>query len=742
MRTDCRSSQIRALPWLCAAALFLSGATESSLEHGLKSYRNRDFDAAISAFQEAVRTQPRSALAHKLLGMAYSAKEKYDLAEEPFQTACRLDPREENACYYLGRLYYTLNRFEDSRKSFETALKYAGNRRGHVLLGLALTLEALGETEPAERSYKGAIAAGEARAPIDYGLFLFHHGRSRESLAVLEAAHAKTELERVKRALDDAPTQAGAVDRSPTVQFEAQPLAMVVHNGAVGDKHQIETMLAGVAVLDYDGDGRPDIFVANGATSPELVKSGPEFSNRLFRNDGSGAFTDVTDKAGLRGAGYSMGVAAADYDNDGRTDLFVTGVRSNTLYHNRGDGTFEDVTAASGLAGDGGWAVAAGWFDFDRDGLLDLFVVRYVVWNPQTEPYCGLRRPGYRTYCHPREYAPLANALYHNEGNGIFRDVSIKSGIGAVRGKGMGIVFGDYDGDGWPDIFCANDTVPNFLFHNRRNGTFEETAVSAGVAYNEDGGTSSWMGADFRDFDNDGHEDIFVTALTNERFSLFRNTGRADFVDVTGPVGISAGSLRWSGWSTGMYDFNNDGFKDLFVANGNVIDNAELLSSRESRQPNLVFINGGDGHFRTELLPGAAVHRGAAFGDFDGDGRMDAVVTRLNEAPLMLHNISPVPNHWIALRLTGTASNRDGIGSRIHVVSKSRQQWNRVTTSTGFGASSDRTAHFGLGPDNTADLIEIEWPSGRKQRLTGVNVDRCLNVEEPSGPSDSTVRVR
>lgn len=439
---------------------------------------------------------------------------------------------------------------------------------------------------------------------------------------------------------------------------------------------------------------------------------------------------DVTEKAGVTGTGYSMGVAAADYDNDGWVDLFVTGVRGNTLYHNRGDGTFEDVTTRAGLASDGRWSIAAGWFDYDNDGLLDLFVVRYCVWDPSNEPYCGLPRPGYRTYCHPEYYAPLPNALYHNEENGRFRDVSQESGIGAHLGKGMGVVFGDYDGDGRLDVFVANDTVPNFLFHNEGNGKFRDVALMAGVAYNPDGSATSSMGADFRDYDNDGREDLFITDLTNERFSLFRNVAKGQFLDMSGVSRIAAASLPWSGWSTGMVDLNNDGLKDIFVAGGNVNDNVELTSSRTSRQPKLAFVNRGDGRFDIQLLPEPALHRGAAFGDFNRDGQMDVVVTRLNESPLVLRNVTAGAGHWLAIQLRGHRSNRDGIGARVHLIAPSGEQWNRATTSVGYAGSTDRIVHFGLGKDTRVTRLEVEWPSGTRQVLHDIDADRYLSIEE------------
>ncbi|MGH9663303.1 MAG: FG-GAP-like repeat-containing protein, partial [Bryobacteraceae bacterium] len=693
-----------------------------ALRRGMAAFRQRDFHTAEREFKVAVQTEPGSARIWKLLGMTYIAQEKYEAAEDPCRRACALDPHEENACYYSGRVDFTLGRFPVALQAYETAL---ANRvdAGRALLGIALTYQAMSKPGDAERNYKLAISAGEARAKVDYGLFLFKQGRGEESLAVLRRAGAKEELSRVEKALREAGPAAGEPGHASSVRFDPSPLGMVVNNGATGAKHLIETMIAGVAVFDYDGDGWPDIFIANGAAVPSLEKIGPQFFNRLFRNNRDGTFTDVTQKAGVAGSGYSMGVAAADYDNDGHVDLFVTGVRGNTLYRNRGDGTFEDVTKQAGLGGKSQWAVAAGWFDYDNDGRLDLFVVRYVQWNPVTETACGFPEKGIRQYCNPKLYAPLANVLYHNEGHGRFRDVSQESGIAAHPGKGMGVAFGSVNGGRRPDIFVANDTMRNFLFHNRGDGTFAEVSTKTGVAYNDDGVALSSMGVDFRDYDNDGKDDVFITALSNETFPLFRNLG-GHFGDVTYPAGIGKTSFPWSGWSCGMFDLNNDGYKDVFTANGHVMDNEELTSSRRSRQPNAIFVNRGNGTFRTQLLPGAAMHRGAAFGDFNRDGRIDVVVTRLNESPLILWNVSEGTGHWVTLRLEGVRSNRDGLGTRVHLISPAGEQWNQATTSVGYGGSSDRLVHFGLGTDTRVRSIEIEWPSGIRQVLRDVAVDR------------------
>ena len=517
---------------------------------------------------------------------------------------------------------------------------------------------------------------------------------------------------------------------SKAVVFRETPLNMVVRNGATGDKHQIETMIAGIAVLDYDNDGWPDIFVANGGSVETLQKPDDSFANRLFRNNHDGTFSDVTRSAGLSGDGYSMGVAAGDYDNDGFTDLLVTGVRRTVLYRNTQHGTFTDVTEAAGLKPDGLWTVAAGWFDYDNDGKLDLFLVRYVEWSPDTEPYCGLRKPGFRMYCHPKFYRGLANALFHNEGNGRFRDVSAESGIGAFKGKGMGVSFGDYDADGRLDVFVANDTQPNFLFHNLGKGKFEEVGLAAGVALDANGGTSSWMGGDFRDYDNDGREDLFITALNREGYMLFRNAGRRLFDPASEKTGITRASLNWSGWSTGFVDLNNDGWKDIFVAGGHVMDNSDVTSNEPSRQSNQVFLNNAGKSFSLQLLPGDALHRGAAFGDFDRDGRMDVVVTRLNESPAVLWNRTDSSGHWLEVRLEGVQSNRQGIGANVRIRTASGQQWNRVSSSVGYAGSSEPTAHFGLGSDATAMEVEVAWPSGTTQLLRNVAGDRRLTIRE------------
>ena len=717
---------------LCVGiALALAAAQgNTALEEGVAKFQRGDFAGAAQALGRAARERPSDARVQTYLGMAYAAQGDYKSAEDPLRRACTLNPAQDNACYFLGRTWYSLSRFEEALDAFETALRHTG-RPGRTRNGMALAWEALGKDADAERCYQEAIRQGETRAQVDYGMFLYKLGRTSESVAVLRKAHAEPELARVMEAMAHQPAAHAAAFKPSPVNFQASTLPMVLKNGATGSKYLPETMTGGVAIFDYNNDGWPDIYVVNGATLPSGKKTDPSFWNRLFRNNGDGTFTDVTESARVAGHGYAMGVAAGDFDNDGFVDLFVTGLGSNTLFRNKGDGTFEDVTDRAGLGGNHGWSVSAGWFDYDHDGRLDLFVVRYVVWDPSTEIYCGERKPGYRSYCHPKYYQPLPNLLYHNQGDGTFRDVSRESGIAAHAGKGLGLAFGDYDGDGLPDVFVANDSVPNFLFHNNGDGTFDERGLQAGVAYNDDGKAVSSMGVDFRDYDNDGREDIFVTALSNETYSLYRNLDLLHFTDVTYSSRIGAQSLPWAGWGAGMFDFNNDGFKDIFTANSHVMDNIELTTSRHSRQPNSIFLNKGDGTFDLEVLGSEALHRGAAFGDLDRDGRLDVVVTRLNESPLVLRNISAATGHWTALDLQGTRSNRDAIGARVHIVTAQGEQWNRVTTAVGYASSSERTVHFGLGAAQRIDRLEVDWPSGTKQVLEGLPVDRYLSIVEP-----------
>lgn len=518
-------------------------------------------------------------------------------------------------------------------------------------------------------------------------------------------------------------------------------LKFELHNGASGKYHQPELMVGGVAAIDFDNDGCMDIFFANGAAMPSLQKTGPEYFNRLFRNNCDGTFTDVTQKAGVAGEGYSIGVAVADYDNDGHPDIFVAGVNRNILYRNRGNGTFEDVTEKARLGGVDPryaklWSVAAAWVDVDNDGWLDLVVSNYVQWDPAIEPACGTaERP---LYCHPAAYHDTPNQLFRNNHDGTFTDITHSSGIGAQLGKGMGVAVADYDGDGLMDIFIANDSVPSFLFHNLGHGKFEEAGMLAGVALNDDGQPVASMGADFRDYDNDGRPDLLVTAMINNTFPLFRNTGSAPaFEDATVRSGLAIATRMLTAWGAGLCDFDNDGFKDIFTANAHFPALDQLLGTAPAL-PNSVFRNQGDGSFKDVSKSAGAdfqiagQHRGVAFADFDNDGRVDAVVSNVNGPARLFHNVTSNAGHWLALKLVGRSSNRDGIGAKVTVsLAGGRKIYNHATTSVGYASSSEPLVRFGLGKEPLAAQIRIVWPSGRVQELRDVKGDRVLKVNEP-----------
>lgn len=542
---------------------------------------------------------------------------------------------------------------------------------------------------------------------------------------------------------DGAGRSAAAVHQSadPPIVFEntidASKLHFVLKNSVSPQRYSIETMTGGVAVFDYNNDGLLDIFFTNGAEIPSLEKSNPSFYNRLFRNNGDGTFTDVTEKAGLAGVGYSMGVAAGDYDNDGFVDLYVTGFNRNQLFHNNGDGTFTDVTEKAGVSGvisgqGKPWSVAAGWIDYNNDGLLDLFVVNYLDYAISTAHSCETNN--IIDYCSPNEYRGTPNILYRNNGDGTFTDVSRQSHISKYVGKGMGVAFADYDGDGFTDIFVSNDTFPNFLLHNNGDGTFTDAALLAGVAYNENGKTVAGMGADFRDIDNDGRPDIFLAAMYGDSFPLYRNLGNSQFEDATDMSGLAAITHRFTAWGVGIFDFDNDGNKDIFVAGSEILDNSMEVNHKPYPLPNGLYRNLGNGVFRDvsaqagESFTVPAAHRGAAFGDLNNDGKIDIVVTVLNGAPQLLMNRSPNHNHWIILKLVGVADNRDGLGTRVKITTANGVQYNEASTAVGYNSSSDKRVCFGLGTATVVDRIELAWPTGVKQVLTNVMADQVLTI--------------
>jgi hypothetical protein len=544
-------------------------------------------------------------------------------------------------------------------------------------------------------------------------------------------------LAQVKESRPAPPTPAKFVDVTSSLGVRFQHAAP-----HTSKKYLLETMGSGVALFDYDNDGRLDLFVVSGAeindpSPPGTIpqKTGPKYWNRLYHQKSDGTFEDVTEKSGLQGVGYGMGVAVGDYDNDGFEDLFVTGYGGNHLYHNNGNDTFTDMTQKAGVAG-GGWSTSAAWVDLDGDGLLDLVVVRYLQWD-FTDIWCGEKKQGYRSFCHPDEFQAIAPLVYHNDGNGHFTDITKQAGF-AKPGKGLGVAIADFNGDGHIDVFIANDSVPEFLYQNKGDGTFEEVGLFAGVGVDGDGHAYAGMGVDFADYDNDGLPDIVVSDLAYQKYSLYRNNGDGTFAYSSDSAGLGPMTFLHSGWGMRFIDYDNDGRKDLLVAQAHVMDTIELnYPQLHYREPMLLARNTGRGFVDVSGQSGAMFHepwasRGMAIGDIDSDGRLDVVVTE-NGGPIhILHNETESQNHWLTLNLVGHKSNRDAIGAVVKIVTPQLEQYTTVTTCGSYLSSSDKRVHFGLGLQSTIKEIDIHWPSGITQTLRDLKSDQVLRVDEPA----------
>ena len=510
-------------------------------------------------------------------------------------------------------------------------------------------------------------------------------------------------------------------------------------NGRSADYFLPETTGAGCAFLDYDNDGWMDIYLVNSGKCDFLTPD-PPLGNALYRNNRDGTFTEVTEKAGVAAGGYGMGVAVGDYDADGWPDVYVTQYGRSILYHNNGNGTFTDVTEKAGLEAPG-WASSAVWFDYDNDGRLDLFVCRFVDFDKSKNKFCGNEKTGERFYCLPRIYPPAASWLFHNNGNGTFTDVSKESGIAKALGKAWGVVATDVNNDGWMDLFVANDTVANFLFVNKRNGKFDEMGLEAGVAYSQSGRERSGMGVDSADFDQDGWQDLFVTNVDQEMYSIYRNNHDLTFDDMAGPMGLGRLTRLMSGWGVKFFDYDNDGNLDLFIANGHPDDKIEAHSSHVAyKEPLLLFHNDGRSLENVSGLAGPAFSqsfaaRGMAVGDFNNDGAVDVLVSVNGGSPVLLKNVSAPENHWLGVRLVGKKSNPDAIGARITWQAGDLKRSKLKVGGGSYLSSHDSRDVLGIGKRKKIDSLEIRWPqpSGRTESFTDLPIDRYVTIVEGSG---------
>lgn len=511
-------------------------------------------------------------------------------------------------------------------------------------------------------------------------------------------------------------------------------------NAASPEKYLIETMGSGCGWIDYDQDGLLDLYLANGAAT-KLYKPAHPLRGALYHNNGDGTFTDVTEKAGVGAEGlFAMGVAVGDYDNDGFPDLLVLGYERCILYHNNGDGTFADVTAHAGVANEGRWGSSAAWFDYDNDGRLDLVIANYIDWSPERNFWCGDHGPGMRSYCHPDDYNGEPPTLFHNNRDGTFTDVSQKSGVGRKPGNGLGVVTFDYDDDGWQDIFIANDSMANFLFHNNRDGTFSEVGYAASVAVSADGCAEAGMGTDAADATGNGRMDLIVTHLDSQLARFYQNMGDGTFEDATLRCQMGYATFHMSGFGARFMDYDNDGARDIFMANGHVLDNIERYNaSVHYAEPKIMFRNTGRGVFENvsdslgEDFRLARVSRGAAVGDFDNDGDLDILVNNNGEAPQLLRNDGGNANHWLEILLIGTKSNGDGVGARVKVTAGELVLYDQRKGGMSYQSAQDPRLHFGLGRHANVDAVEIRWPSGMATSLGKLKADRIIAVKEGEG---------
>lgn len=716
---------MRGLLLFISAALLLFAQPSRLRDDAMRLFREQKFREAIRPLEQLLKVQPADRNARYLLALCWQQLEEAGKAETEFLHLIEREPKWAQAHYAYARLLFLRGRFDDALR-LDLRAEQLGEPKARTRHLAGRIEEERGRYAAALQAYRESIAADRNQAESLSGeaSVLFKLGRYAEAKSSAAAAlQVDPAWEEARRIADQIARLPAANAPQPNtkaaeITFERKTIPFRLENNATSDKHLVSTMAGGLAIFDYDNDGRPDLFFTNGSALPSLRKSEPRFANALYRNLGNWQFEDVTERSGLRGEGFSMGAAAADFDNDGWIDLFVAGAGHNQLYRNL-RGRFE---AVPGIVSEK-WSVTGAWLDYDSDGLLDLFVVNYLDWTPQLDRFCGQRERNLRVYCHPSEYRGTTNRLYRNLGDGRFQDVSKPSGIARHVGRGMSAAVADFDDDGRPDVFVTNDTVANFLFRNTGAG-FEEIALQAGVAYNDMGKPLSSMGVDFRDYNNDGRPDILFTALVGETFPLFLNLGNGSFRDMTYPSKAGLTTVRRSGWGVAFADLNNDGFKDIVTANSHVTDNIEAIRSERYREPNLILRN-ENGYFQFGGDFGApAAHRGLAVADLDGDGRLDVVVTVLGEQAELWRNTTAGAGNWIAVRLKGQA-----IGARV----RAGNQWQEMGSAGSYASSVAFDAHFGIGAAKTVE-VEVRWPHGHRQVIPNAKAGEVLMVEEPRRP--------
>ncbi|MBM3783626.1 MAG: tetratricopeptide repeat protein [Acidobacteria bacterium] len=679
------------------ALCLLAFACQAQPPEAVKLFGERKFQEAAAVLEQTVKAKPGDRSSRYLLALSWQQAGELARAEGHLTQIVRTEPKWAPGHYALARVHFFAGRFDPAIAAAKMALSL-GEPEARVYHLIGSVEEERGQLEAALTAFTRANAHS-GRASVLYKL-----GRYDEARQAAAADPSNPQAQRVAAQLNRA-TEAKSVASAPVV-FTRVPFPFVLEHNPGPQKYLVSTMAGGLAVFDYDRDGRLDLFFTNGAALPSLRKSGdPKYCNRLYRNLGGWRFQDVTDAAGLCGDGFSIGAAAGDFDGDGWVDLFVAGAGRNLLYRNQ-KGRFVELPDR---IADERWSVAGSWLDYDSDGRLDLFVVNYLDWTPENPKICG---SPVRVYCHPKEYGGTANKLYRNLGGGRFADVSKEAGIASHIGKGMSAAAADYDGDGRPDLFVTNDSLPNFLFRNT-GGRFEEVALESGVAVNDLGKPVSSMGAAFQDYDNDGRPDILITALTGETFPVFRRTNEG-FVDATYPSGVGIATMRRSGWGVALADLNNDGWKDLVTANSHVTDNIALVRSEVYLEPNLLLLNGG-GKFGSAVEFGPkAAHRGLTAADLDGDGRLDLVVTVLGGAAEVWRNDSNA-GQWLAVEVPAGTTVRAG------------QQVMQAFSTVGYASSVEAPLHFGLGTAETVDL-DVTFPNGSRQKVPAIRTNQKVRI--------------